>query len=541
MPSRTDRLTSVAKRIFSKLGTKHNRSQAQGKTPEIDMALAKCPDSKSLQQSEYPDIYDAGPVEEWGQYPNAPSDIGTRDWTSSLELPDTQIAEMSGLSCALELNAGPDNWLTPYAAPQQDWFLPETPAMNVNPAPRSSKRPETMLPPLKTQSLSPNHMQPTYPSNSWVEPMVATIISPLSATERFASFHGVSPTDTEISGRSFFTNDSGYTSGTFVSSMSGCSTGNFELNPSLNEPRGTKRSREFAEEAEQNKAAGQSASKGIKSVVGSVGSNHSPSRCPSTKKPKLQSPHWSTAPSLVQAFSEILDAHITHTKETFRQMPSTPVTTELLAMSRTSMVSIGLEALAGIIEGRNPTAIVQVFAFTHIAYAFAIAVDHDEIKVHTQEWFQDSLSWVEDLGSERQRNSYTEIVRAIWQPVDSLREKSLPKLFSQGDKENRLFLACKHFLDAVESFGPQPEDLLKNERIFDFSQPLFARQAKTRILDELIKSVSIEAFIEDVVKVEKRLNRGHIANVRELELELMCAGKVLYPFASPTVSRALLT
>jgi hypothetical protein len=194
-------------------------------------------------------------------------------------------------------------------------------------------------------------------------------------------------------------------------------------------------------------------------------------------------------------------------------------------MSRTSLVSIGLETLTSIIQGRNPTAIVQVFAFTHIAYAFSIAVDCDEIKVHTMEWFSDAVSWGEELGSERQRNAYAGIAKAIWQPVESLRESNLPRLFTQGDRENRLFLACKLFLDSFESFGPQQEKS-KTEAAFDFEQPLFARKAKTQVIDELIKTVSIEAFIEDVVKVEKRLERGHISNVRELELELMCAGKV---------------
>jgi len=118
-----------------------------------------------------------------------------------------------------------------------------------------------------------------------------------------------------------------------------------------------------------------------------------------------------------------------------------------------------------------------------------------------------------------------QIAKAIWQPVESLREKSLPMLFAQGDRENRLFLACKLFLDSFESFGPQ-QNSAKPEQAFDFEQPLFARKAKTEVIDELITTVSIEAFIEDVVKVEKRLSRGHITNVRELELELMCAGKV---------------
>ena len=53
--------------------------------------------------------------------------------------------------------------------------------------------------------------------------------------------------------------------------------------------------------------------------------------------------------------------------------------------------------------------------------------------------------------------------------------------------------------------------------------------AKSRIIDELIQKVSIEAFIEDVVAVEQRLREGSITNLRELELELICAGKVTPP------------
>ncbi|CAG8972051.1 hypothetical protein HYALB_00004915 [Hymenoscyphus albidus] len=192
-------------------------------------------------------------------------------------------------------------------------------------------------------------------------------------------------------------------------------------------------------------------------------------------------------------------------------------------MSRTSMVSIGLEALAGIIEGRNSTAIVQAFAFTHIAYAFSILID-DEIKVHTQEWFQDSLSWVSDLGSERQRTSYAHIARALWQPLNPLTERIFPRLFPAGD-ENRLLLVCRRFLDVSESFGSSDKIPSDGEKIAA-CKTRFVKYAKKQVIDELIKTVSIEAFIEDVVKVEKRLNRGYIQNVRELELELMCAGKL---------------
>jgi hypothetical protein len=58
------------------------------------------------------------------------------------------------------------------------------------------------------------------------------------------------------------------------------------------------------------------------------------------------------------------------------------------------------------------------------------------------------------------------------------------------------------------------------------SDLVFSSQAQAKVIDELIKAPSIEAFIEDVVKVETRLKRGRIRHVRHLELELMCAGKV---------------
>ncbi|KAF4633305.1 hypothetical protein G7Y89_g4818 [Cudoniella acicularis] len=535
-PSRADRITTVAKRIFSKLGSRSHRSHPFPES-EPTMALAEVSkSSKGFRDSEYPDIpaYDAGPANAWGQL-----DMQEMENTStkpSLELPDTQICEMSGSGCPLELNAGPENWTaSSYAEPEQNWYNRESSAKLINPAPKAPRRQESNLTPIKTHfdysSRGPVRQQG--PPTDWSdEPMSATIISPLGEPDRYASiFQEISPTGTDASGDSFLT-DSGYTSATIDSAMNGSGPASFELHPGFNQSRGKKRPRDsdaVSSEHVLEQTVSRSSSvqsKSLASKVGSVSSSHSPSRCPSTKKPKLESPHWNNAQTLVQSFAEVLDAHICHSKDILRHMPSTPVTTELLAMSRTSMVSIGLEALAGIIEGRNPTAIVQAFAFTHIAYAFTIAIDDNEIKVRTKEWFEDSLSWVEGLGSERQRKSYERIATAIWQPANSISETELPRLFGAGNQENRLFLACKRFLDAFESFYSSDSDSSETEKISDSSQALFANNAQSQVIDELIKTNSIEAFIEDVVKVEKRLNRGHIKNVRELELELMCAGKL---------------
>jgi len=70
------------------------------------------------------------------------------------------------------------------------------------------------------------------------------------------------------------------------------------------------------------------------------------------------------------------------------------------------------------------------------------------------------------------------------------------------------------------------KDNSPNKLEFNFTQAAFERKVKTRVIDELIKMVSIEAFIEDVIRVEKQLNQGNITTIRELELELICAGKV---------------
>jgi hypothetical protein len=64
---------------------------------------------------------------------------------------------------------------------------------------------------------------------------------------------------------------------------------------------------------------------------------------------------------------------------------------------------------------------------------------------------------------------------------------------------------------------------------FNFIQASFANRVKSRrVIDELIQKTSIEAFIEDVIVVEKRLDNGLISELRQLELELIYAGKVSF-------------
>ncbi|KAH8779513.1 hypothetical protein BGZ57DRAFT_760642 [Hyaloscypha finlandica] len=168
---------------------------------------------------------------------------------------------------------------------------------------------------------------------------------------------------------------------------------------------------------------------------------------------------------------------------------------------------------------------VQIFSLTHVAYAFAITVDCNQANVEDQQWFNDSLSWAEALTSERPRQMYLEIARAIWQPLDIFAEDMPHEASQSSDKENMLLTACKHFLDVFESFSVPESVPSLPHGIFDFGQELFQSRCKTRVIDELIKTQSLEAFDRNVVTIRSRLQEGKITSTRQLELELICVGK----------------
>jgi hypothetical protein len=571
LPSRTDRMASVAKRIFSKLGAKPYHAEFLAPEPESPKTLSKiAEDSETSYPSGFASLsrpFDEDQAVDWDhQYPQElPNTSVCRempgDWTAaSHELPDNYISEMQGTECPIELSVGSENWADNfYASSLEEWDVPSLPVKGKSSSPKLA-RIDTSFTNLNSHVTheAPGQISPQkYSSHSWETPLSATIISPLSASGAFnTNTFEVSPTDTEASGNSFFT-DSGYSTATTLSAWSTTAT-RFGDPDSLKGITGEKRSRHFEKMSDDwmnNMVFSRPTELALMPVLASVpqmpkeisiGAN-SVNRFTGSEKPILSSRHWSDARSLVQYFSGILDDHIEHTKTTLKQLHSSPLLTELMALSRTSMVSIGLEVLAGVLEGRKPTSIVQIFSLTHVAYAFAIAVGHDETNVQDQKWFQDSLSWAEELTSERQRQMYHQIARSIWQPLDIFSDDIPVGAFPSSDNENLLLNACKHFLDGTfitflssiranmatvfESFGtPKGVFSLLPSTSFDYSQEMFQSKSKTRVIDELIKTRSIEAFDADVVTIGRRLREGKITSTRQLELELICAGKVKFHF-----------
>jgi hypothetical protein len=574
LPSRTDRMASVAKKIFSRLGAKPHHAEFVPPEPEPRNSLSKIAedsatiypyDPSSFEGMSHPYVEDQ--ALDWDhQYPQELANTSVcrelpGDWAAaSHELPDTPILEMQGTECPIELGVGSEEWEDNfYASSLEEWEIPSTAAKRTNASPKLA-RIDTSFTHLNSHVTHDNLAEISphkHTSHSWETALSDTIISPLSASGGldYNTFE-VSPTDSEASGNSFFT-DSGYSTATTMSAWSTTAT-RFADPDSLQRLAGKKQSKPFgtiSNDWMNNIASSRPQELALMPVLANVPqmpqdisrSISSSSRftgvsSSSRDQPVLGSANWSDGRSLVQCFSEILETHIQHTKSSLKQLPSSPMVRELMAQSRTSMASVGLDALAGALEGRQPSSVAQIFSLTHVAYAFAIAVDHEEINAQDQQWFHDSLSWAEALTSERQRQIYHGIARSIWQPLDIFAEDTPYEASQTPSKENMLLTACKHFLDGIFTDGRSEfsanmfivfesfclPEILPSLALgsFNFGQEMFQSRCKTRVIDELINTQSIEAFDENVVTIGRRLQEGKITSTRQLELELICMGKV---------------
>ena len=495
LPSKTDRLTTVAKRIFSKLGTKHHRDEYSAHGFEMggatSLPLSKIPESRDSEaflevQGSF-DSEDFPPYEPLPELPNNcisemenTSVVPEMDTTWNISPQDLQLQkplifeeksceQSTGMYASMAMNDSHHAFSESHPPWSPSSFEPQVPAQ------RSPARSVPTLA-LNTRDIyqppSARHRNGNIGTLS-DEPMSATVISPLSATEGFfsgmqgisAQDFEVSPTDSEATCNSLFTSDSGYSSATIDSALSATSMNFDRIWDSMDAakkssyqvfPRAAGTNMDGHKGLMQPPSQPRSASSSIMpSRSSSNSSNHSANRCTALVKSKPLSPHWTDSKSLIRSFVEVLNEHLQHSREALKQLPSNSTIKELLAMSSASIITIGFDALRGLLEKRNPTAIISIFAFAHVAYAAAIAVDDKSSKVRTDEWFQDSLVWLSGLSSERQRMSYTLIVQAIWKPQDLVEmgdfvdlQKFAEKAQPFTESENRLVKACKHFLDS---------------------------------------------------------------------------------------------
>lgn len=495
--SKTDRIATVARKMFSALGAR--KSIVKGSVLSQNGRNSTC--SKVSEATEIVDLRNPNRISEG----EATSEISPSYWDPMYvpELPNNYVSEMEDTYVVPEMSCGwKDLAQIQVSPPAEDTYhnatssdtVPEIPAVRSNPLlaletgscvacinnhGRESPRPNrAILPRLVTNTQpginrAPHNLGFIFPLSN--KDLSNNIVSPLSASDGFdcgtLGTIDISPTDSEVSGTSIFT-DSGYSSATVESSWYGS---DWDLGVGRSISKAEKEKEGVFRTCDAKGLIGWGLPSDnhsfattqicevtrINTMTSSVdvSTSHPANRCNTQNKTQNLSPHWFGDRSMVNSFSQVLHEHLQHSRISLKQMASSVITRELLSLSISSIISIGFSVLTGLIEGRRPTAIVPLFAFTHIAYALAIAVDHDEAMVQSREWFQDSLSLLDGLCSEKQRQVYTQIVRVIWQPRSlavsaenvSVSDSSIE--YASSDC-NRLVRACKHFLDSESLIFP---------------------------------------------------------------------------------------
>lgn len=454
-PSKTERITNVAKKIFSKLGATSHKA---GKLSPLSEGTFNVRSSWAPTDVKDPALFRESPS--WDlplqaqEMPDTSMCEMAADWTAACqELADTSIMAMVERDLQLQAASNVD------IQQQDDSFMAEL----LNDYPATPLRPRSFAPKLTLDtSMSPLYrnqwkypigtlrppqptIQPTYNA-----PARDDLVSPMSAVGTYNSLASmeVSPTETVASGASFFT-DSGYTSATSGGEASQCPS----RVPS------TKRVSDMAAIPEEHFSFGSmdealslpSVPNFEASLIESLLSTPSVSRSSSSAsdkgKAKADSASCGDAESLVRDFSDILDEHIEHTKSRLALMQSNPIAFELLSMSKETMINTGLEVLVGVLEGRPPSSTHGLFAFTHIACASAILSDPENHDIHSKEWFDDLLQWVTGLSDHRHEHIYTEVATSIWQADQSASCPSVKKNESK-QASNSLQKACYYFLDS---------------------------------------------------------------------------------------------
>ncbi|CAL3962268.1 unnamed protein product [Diplocarpon coronariae] len=499
---------SVAKKIFSKLGAKPHRFDHAATTGASENLTNRYLDfdvEESSVMASFQDRFQQDRRMKWC-LPDAQELPSTSvipemagDWkAASHELADTCISEMLGAGCPVELGAGLENW--------EDNFYAE-----------SFEEFDVASEPVKTRVSSPKlarldtSVAQTALCSNWPDtPRSTTIISPMSAIMRSDSTRSaieISPTDSEASGNSFFT-DSAYSRATTHSAT--FSNGSIKRFPSIGnigDKKGTKDG-DFCLVSEESinstpgsvppplPEEGAPLKRNIlqKAQVNST-AEHSAGRFTGSSEPKLPSPNWDDATSLVRSFSEALDSHIQHSKATLQALSPTPTVRELLSVPRSSMISTGLEVLANLLAGRHPTSTIQVFSFTHVACALAIAVDDGDVRAHTEKWLRNTLIYASGLQGERHKKGYEQVAKAIWEPSGSSVSNDLLSDSSRSI-ESLQPTTCKHFLDIFETLHSSTPGDLPVSHHFDSAQASSEHKVKACIIERLTNSPKIEDFTE---------------------------------------------
>ncbi|KAM7201634.1 hypothetical protein V8F33_003183 [Rhypophila sp. PSN 637] len=264
--------------------------------------------------------------------------------------------------------------------------------------------------------------------------------------------------------------------------------------------------------------------------------------------------------TMVESAWDALQEHIVSSMVKVQDVADNPLAAQLRTMSTKTIAAIGLETLRKLLVGGQPSSARDTLCFIHLIYAFSLVVHEQGASHRANELFLQSLSYTHTL-PHNDRNFFTQLVYAIWQPPDitqaairthlatdtngfmvqspSSKGKS-PDLGTKGT--DALLMAARNFLDELESslvLGPTPDSLdIQTSMLFSKhlqDHPSASVHQAFAITVTYVSSQLIDAFSDargfksNINKIIQRVKTGEICSVRRVEIELINAGKGCMP------------
>ncbi|EFQ30755.1 uncharacterized protein GLRG_05899 [Colletotrichum graminicola M1.001] len=267
------------------------------------------------------------------------------------------------------------------------------------------------------------------------------------------------------------------------------------------------------------------------------------------------------ANSLVGSAWDTLKTHITSSLEKLQHLSRNPLVEQLQGLSSQDVANKGIATLKVLLEGIRPTSSIDMLCFVHITYSLSLIVHEDDARNRSRQLFAQAFrcsDWL--VGCEREQ--YTEVALAIWQPLDfspsemnvvlserhqdaisspsSLKGKERATSWPRKPLEKNVLLevAC-FFLDELERTALPSKDLESSEVL---GSMLWTKHS-THATDSLVLKESLDATCRalrsevhrgfahakglnsKIKRIQKRIGSSSVRSARRVELELLQAGK----------------
>ncbi|KOS17585.1 hypothetical protein ESCO_003145 [Escovopsis weberi] len=264
------------------------------------------------------------------------------------------------------------------------------------------------------------------------------------------------------------------------------------------------------------------------------------------------------AHSLVEAAEDTLRVHISESAVKLGQLSSNAVANEFRSMSPAAVALAGLETMTNILDGRPATTCTSMICFIHLVYSLSLMVHEQDIEIRCGGLFRQALLY-SNWFSEHERPWYIEAVYSLWKPsqisdadvieilkaapggpasVSSGKGKAIERSLEGPDADSLVFVA-QYFLDELEYLALREVEhpdvrasALCMHHIKDFLHMDHDAPSPFSIAAKFLvergfstQFYGVPEFLPSAQNIVEQVKSGRISTVRQLELELMQAGK----------------